>query len=206
MPKKPAIEPMPNGPYMVKDLEDFKNSKGEIIPTTPMMMLCRCGSSSHKPFCDGTHVKVKFNSDKHPNRLHDKMDDYRGKKITIHDNRGVCSHAGHCTDNLPSVFLMRKEPWINPDGAGAKETDQVIRLCPSGALSHTIGNEHYKNQGRSPGITIQKDGPHRVVGGPELKGFKPEAAHYTLCRCGSSKNKPFCDGTHWQVEFKDEKN
>lgn len=67
----------------------------------------------------------------------DRMDDYEGKEITLHDNRGVCSHAGYCTDNLPSVFIMEEEPWIELNGAHAEETARVIKMCPSGALSYT---------------------------------------------------------------------
>ena len=60
---------------------------------------------------------------------------------------------------------------------------------------------------RPPMVTVTEDGPYAVTGGIELVGVKlgdgasPE--HYTLCRCGASKNKPFCDGSHWDVGFKD---
>lgn len=104
--KKPTIEATLNGPYIVRDLDTFKNSRGESIKTKPVMALCRCGQSSTKPFCNGTHAKIGFSSAKLDGRVPDRMDDYKGKEITIHDNRGVCSHAGYCTDNLPSVFIM----------------------------------------------------------------------------------------------------
>ncbi|MBU2608359.1 MAG: CDGSH iron-sulfur domain-containing protein [Chloroflexi bacterium] len=207
---KPTIEPTVNGPYRVTNLTDFKNSRGETIPTEPEMYLCRCGGSSHKPFCDGTHLKNDFNGDKSPGRVPDKMDDYVGQEITIHDNRGVCAHSGFCTDNSPTVFNMGHEPWIDPDGADTEETAQTIRLCPSGALSYTKDGVLYQDQNRSPAVTIAKDGPHRVDGGIELQdptGSKPESKeHYSLCRCGGSKNKPFCDGAHWHIGFKDNKN
>jgi hypothetical protein len=83
-------------------------------------------------------------------------------------------------------------------------------MCPSGALSYTKDGILYKDQDREAGITISKNGPHRVVGGVELKdskGSKPESKeHYTLCRCGGSKNKPFCSGQHWYIGFEDDKN
>lgn len=207
---EPCIEPTVNGPYLVKNLTDFKNSKGETIQTEPEMHLCRCGGSSHKPFCDLTHLLIGFRSDRDEDRVPDRMDDYAGKKITIHDNRGVCSHAGYCTDNAPAVFSTKKEPWINPDAADAEETARTIKMCPSGALSYTKDGVHYKDQDRSPGITVSKNGPHYVVGGIKLKdptGATPESKeHYTLCRCGASKNKPFCSGAHWDIEFTDGKN
>jgi CDGSH-type Zn-finger protein len=61
-----------------------------------------------------------------------------------------------------------------------------------------------------PMVTITQDGPYAVTGGIELVdqplGEGASTEHYTLCRCGGSKNKPFCDGTHWHIGFKDEKN
>lgn len=206
--KKPIIEATLKGPYVVRNLKNFKTSGGEAIKTEPEMRLCRCGHSSHKPFCDGTHEKVGFSSEKLEGRVPDRLDNYEGKEVTIHDNRGVCSHAGYCTDNLPTVFIMGKEPWIDPNGASAEDIARVIKMCPSGALSYTKDGVLYKDQDREPAITLSKNGPHRVVGGPELKDVNdstPESKeHYTLCRCGGSKNKPFCDGTHWYINFRDD--
>jgi glutamate synthase domain-containing protein 2/CDGSH-type Zn-finger protein len=205
---KPTIEATLNGPYAVRNLKNFNTSRGEPIKTEPEMRLCRCGQSSHKPFCDGTHAKVGFSSDKLDGRVPDRLDNYEGKELTIHDNRGVCSHAGYCTDNLPSVFIRGKEPWIDPNGASAEEIVRVIKMCPSGALSYTKDGVLYKDQDREPAITLSKNGPYRVVGGPEHEDAnksKPESKeHYTLCRCGGSKNKPFCDGTHWYINFRDD--
>jgi CDGSH-type Zn-finger protein len=207
---KPSIEPAINGPYLVSQLSDLRNSKGEAIGTQPVMLLCRCGGSSNKPFCDGTHMKIGFQSDKSPDRVPDRLDDYAGKDITIHDNRGVCSHSGYCTDNSPAVFQMGKEPWIYPGAEEAEKIARTIRMCPSGALSYTKDGVLYKNQDREPVITVSKNGPHRVVGGIGLDdptGSTPESReHYALCRCGGSKNKPFCSGAHWYINFRDDKN
>jgi CDGSH-type Zn-finger protein len=205
-----SIEPTRNGPYLVKNLDDFKNSRGEQIETRPVMALCRCGGSANKPFCDGAHLGMGFQGDKDPNRIPDKLDTYEGKDITIHDNRGVCSHAGYCTDNSPRVFRMNNEPWINSDADDAEKTAATIRLCPSGALSYTKDGVLHKDQDRKPAVTVSKDGPYRVVGGVRFEdpdGNKPESEeHYSLCRCGASKNKPFCNGAHWHIKFKDPEN
>lgn len=194
----------------MKELKKFKNSKGEDVQTNSTMTLCRCGGSQNKPFCDGTHMKIGFSGKKDPNRVPDRMDDYKGKDITIHDNRGVCSHRAHCTNYAPTVFQMGKEPWVDPDAQGAEETARVIEMCPSGALSYTKEGVLHKDWDHEPGILISKDGPYDVQGYVELEapeGNKPESKeHYTLCRCGHSKNKPFCDGRHWRVRFKDPKN
>ena len=207
---KPSIEPTVNGPYLTKNPLDFKNSKGESIRTKPEMYLCRCGGSANKPFCDGTHLRISFHGDKSEDRVPDRLDDYVGKEITIHDNRGVCAHSGYCTDNSPTVFKTREEPWIDPAADDPAKIAKTIIMCPSGALSYTKDGVLYKDQDCKPSITVSKDGPYRVVGGIELigpTGSKPESQeHYTLCRCGGSKNKPFCSGEHWHINFKDEKN
>ena len=83
-------------------------------------------------------------------------------------------------------------------------------MCPSGALSYTKDGVLYKDQDREPAITIEKNGPYCIVGGIDLndpKGSKPESKeHYALCRCGASKNKPFCTGEHRDIHFEDDEN
>jgi CDGSH-type Zn-finger protein len=207
---KPVIEAAPNGPYVVNNPPTLNNSKGEELPTKPVTKLCRCGRSSNKPFCDGTHAKVGFDSTRQTDGSADKRDHYTGKAITINDNRGVCAHSARCTDGLKPVFKYGEEPWIDPDGASKEETIKTVSQCPSGALSYTVDGVEHADFGRDPAITVTKNGPYAVVGGVGLKdstaGQQPEASeHYTLCRCGGSKNKPFCDGTHWKG-FKDDKN
>ena len=210
MTDKPTIEPVVNGPYLVKNLKDFRNSRGEVVETKPVMDLCSCGASGNKPFCDGTHKKIGLGSDKTEDRTPDKVDTYIGKRITIHDNRGVCSLAGYCGAYSPAVFNTENEPWIDPDADDPEKTARTIRMCPSGALSYSKDEVLYKDQNREPAITIEKNGPYCVVGGIELNDpqrSEPESKeHYTLCRCGASKNKPFCDGSHQDIDLKDDKN
>ena len=207
---QPAIECSQNGPYLVRSLQNLRNSKDEGIPTKPVIALCRCGGSAKKPFCDGTHSKLGFSSQKVAEGTRDKRQDYVGKGITIHDNRSICSHAGFCTDRLASVFRPKTKPWIDPDGAPIEEVIDAVKRCPSGALSYSIDGVEHRDQDRAPMITVSKDGPYLVTGGVELEvESRAEGAseeHYTLCRCGASKNKPFCDGTHWSVKFTDDKN
>ena len=207
--KKPGITPAPNGPYIVKALKRCTNKNGS-METRETMALCRCGASNNKPFCDGTHTKIGFSSDKLEGRLEDKSASYKGKKMTIHDNRSVCAHAGYCTDNLASVFRMKEEPWIDPDAASVEEIIVAIRNCPSGALSYSINDAENHNSGDEPAVLIAPNGPYVVSGGIELSdttwGEGASRSEYTLCRCGSSKNKPFCDGTHWYIKFVDDNN
>ena len=133
---------------------------------------------------------------------------HAGKNITIHDNRSVCAHAGHCTEHSSSVFNMSAEPWINADADTAAKTIATIGMCPSGALAYSTDGALHEPSGRTPGIQVTRDGPYAVVGGVALEGDAAPLSneHYTLCRYGQSKNKPFCDGAHWRAGFKDEKN
>jgi CDGSH-type Zn-finger protein len=78
-------------------------------------------------------------------------------------------------------------------------------------LSYSANGVEHRDLDREPMVKVSKDGPYYVSGNIEVVGHEPRAEevsteHATLCRCGHSKNKPFCDGTHWSVEFKDEKN
>ncbi|MEE8118335.1 MAG: CDGSH iron-sulfur domain-containing protein [Gammaproteobacteria bacterium] len=206
---KPSITQRPDGPYIVKDLKKFTNRNGS-IETKETMALCRCGGSANKPFCDGTHAKIGFSSAKLEGRVEDKRENYKGKKITIHDNRGICSHAGRCTDNLTAVFHLKEEPWIHPDSASADEIIAMIQTCPSGALSYSVDDVEHRDLSAEPSIFVAPNGPYIVSGGADLLdtiwGDGASKEHFTLCRCGGSKNKPFCDGTHWYIKFTDDNN
>jgi CDGSH-type Zn-finger protein len=96
-------------------------------------------------------------------------------------------------------------PWIDPEGAPAEKVVNTIRECPSGALSYEKEGEVHTDYHDEAEIIVSKNGPHYVRGGIELKdasfGEGASREHYTLCRCGSSKNKPFCDGTHLDIDF-----
>ena len=206
---KASVTPTPNGPYLVKGLDNFANRKGP-IDTKPTMALCRCGGSANKPFCDGTHAKIGFSSAKLEGRVEDKRDNYASGGLTVHDNRGICAHAGRCTDGLPSVFRLKQEPWIDPDGATRDEIIATIRQCPSGALSYSVEGVEHRDREGAQAIFVAPNGPYVVTGGPDLldttRGQDASSEHFTLCRCGGSKNKPFCDGTHWHNKFTDEEN
>jgi CDGSH-type Zn-finger protein/ferredoxin len=206
---RPTITPKPDGPYVVKNLSRVSNRKGAIA-VGGAAAFCRCGGSGNKPFCDGTHAKIGFSSVNAPRQVENRRVDYVGSRITVHDNRGICAHAGHCTDRLPGVFRMRQEPWIDPDGASPEQIVEAVRRCPSGALSYTVDGVEQRDREGPPAIFVSENGPYEVTGRPDLVdaawGEGASKEHFTLCRCGGSKNKPFCDGTHWHIGFKDEKN
>ena len=201
----PVITCKPNGPYLVKGLTTFTNSRGEAIAVQETIALCRCGGSMKKPFCDGTHAKIGFEDSRKPERVKGERRDYVGKSITIHDNRGMCAHAGVCTDRLSSVWRMGVKPWIDPDGAGVEAIIETVEACPSGALSYTIDDEEHRDCDSLPAIKLAKNGPYEVTGGVSLEGIEfgdgASREHFTLCRCGASKNRPFCDGSHFDAGF-----
>ncbi|MGY5874214.1 MAG: CDGSH iron-sulfur domain-containing protein [Candidatus Thorarchaeota archaeon] len=199
------------GPYMVVGKPKLTNSKGEELSLDNVASLCRCGESKNKPYCDGSHGPANFSGEKESDRREDKVIEYEGKEITILDNRGVCSADGACVRESPNVFNKDKKPaWIFPDEDSVRRTIETIEKCPSGALSYKIGTQRIQNLDRAPAIKVAKNGPLEFVGWIKLiddMGSKPESLeHYTLCRCGASKNKPFCDNRHKKIEFKDEKN
>src|SRR5882672_7645291 len=144
MSSKPKIGCSPNGPYyLLTDMEvrpvpNLRRASGAACATVRGVGLCRCGASKNKPFCDGTLSVIGFKDTNTADRAKDKSQAYKGKRITILDNRAICSHAGFCTDELKSVFRMHEEPWIDADGAAVKEIVATIGKCPSGALGYAI--------------------------------------------------------------------
>ncbi len=207
MDKKVVISTSINGPLVVKNVKSLTESNRNIFSVKKInIALCRCGESKHKPFCDGTHGKIGWTSEKLPSQISRKTDSYKGKQITIHDNRDICAHIGFCTAGLPGVFQMGVEPWINPDAETIEKIIETIEKCPSGALSYSIDGVLYDTFAEHPEIIITEDGPYFVKGTIELhdKNMSQSEEHYALCRCGKSKNKPFCDGQHWYTKYKDE--
>ena len=204
-----------NGPYLVTNAERFVSWLGVPLPSLPQMALCRCGASALKPFCDGAHAEVAFTDEKDPERVVDRRDTYVGQQVTIFDNRGTCAHSGFCSDRLRTVFRPDQEPFVAPSGGRMDEIIAAVRACPSGALSFALGSHEAReqvDQEREPAIEVSKDGPYRVTGGlpledadgnPEPRNEGASLEHYSLCRCGHSRNKPFCSGRHWQVGFRD---
>ena len=205
-----TIEIMEDGPLIVTRLKNFQNSKGENLSPKDRVALCRCGESANKPYCDGSHTAAKFSGKRETDKPLNKERVYEGKELSIHDNRLICCHAAKCVEQLSSVFRLEERPWIDPDLAGVETIIEVIKKCPSGALSYSINETHHRDQDREPAIQISKNGPFDVSGHVVLKveeeSQPPSKEHYSLCRCGASKNKPFCDGAHRDINFKDEVN
>jgi CDGSH-type Zn-finger protein/uncharacterized Fe-S cluster protein YjdI len=130
------------------------------------------------------------------------VDYIEGEKLTLVYEGKKCIHARFCVTGAPKVFLANVVgPWINPDAMDVDRLVEISHACPSGAI-------RYKRKDGKPDetappvnlVTIREAGPYSVRADIRLDG---QSAFYraTLCRCGASKNKPFCDGSHHVVAF-----
>ena len=193
---RPSIEERENGPLVVKNITSLQGEDGTMLDCKPVMALCRCGGSSTKPFCDGTHQKNGFQSRGGEPAGKDKILTYEGAEVTVTYNPRLCSHAAECGRIAGQIFNPEQKPWIQPDNGKVAEVEAVIAACPSGALA--IGERQHKTADVAE-IRVEKNGSYWVCG-PTLDAHEPgEGAtprKYVLCRCGMSGNKPYCDGSH----------
>jgi len=203
---KPSIKAQSNGPLLVSGISEIKQVSGAPIATKQTAVLCRCGASKKKPFCDGSHNKVGFSDQLASDRTEDKLESYQGKDVSIHYNKLLCSHAGSC-GKLKIVFDPERTPWIDPDKGAVDEIKKVIKACPSGALSFSEGKNNQPQHlvSNECCMTIETNGPYHISGialeaTDAMQGSSLEK--YALCRCGASKNKPYCDGSHVAIGWK----
>lgn len=120
---------------------------------------------------------------------------YDGKDITISFDMARCIHARNCYLKLSEVFDPGRKPWVDPDAASADEIAAMIRTCPSGALG--FARKDGGSEERPPKINrvaVLENGPLALAG--DLKMGEAAETRVTLCRCGLSKNKPYCDYSH----------
>ena len=203
----PEIDRRDGGPLVIKSLPILVDADGNNVTTKPVMALCRCGASKNKPFCDGSHNNIGFDSSTPDNAARDKVLVYEGEEITIHYNRMLCSHAAECGKRSKAAFDSSRKPWIKPDEATAKELMEIVKACPSGALRFSrSGGAPEHSLPEDVKVTVERNGPLRVLGLPLVSPQLADGASptkYVLCRCGQSKNKPFCDGSHFDVNWKD---
>lgn len=130
---------------------------------------------------------------------------YRGDAVTVLYDAKRCLHVAECVRGLPEVFNTAARPWIGPDNADAERVAEVVRRCPTGALHYALETGDEEAGDDNTHITPQPNGPLVIRG--KLSIETPEGVleetRAALCRCGQSGNKPFCDGTHNKVGWKD---
>ena len=203
----PQIMPKENGSLVVSGPVTFKMPDGS-RETAEKEFLCRCGASRNKPYCDGSHRGIEFSSETGNSPPRDHLFKYEGRDVTVYFSKHLCSHAAECGKRLISVFDPSKKPWVQPDNGTVADIEAVARACPSGAIQTSApGADPVHSTGADPVITVEKNGPYRVENVELANADWSENASpqkYVLCRCGQSKNKPFCDGTHRDVKWSDE--
>lgn len=204
---RPTIAPGENGPLVVSGLHQLTGPDGVAVATRQTVALCRCGASKNKPFCDGSHNTNGFTSTVSPDRTLDGVTEYHGAQVTVLFNRLVCSASEKCAQQLPEVFRKGEKPWIVPDGsADTQRIINAVRQCPSGALRYAVKGRVGTFPPRAAAIRIARDGPYEVEGDVGLSATAwcegASQDRFALCRCGQSKNKPFCDGSHHAAGFR----
>ena len=139
-----------------------------------------------------------------------KIQRYENDEIVVQYDPNVCEHAAECVKGNSDVFNVKNRPWVNVNGANADEIERVIKRCPTGALTFERKGEAPKAEAtEAPAMvmTLVPNGPIRVSGKFIVQDDKGEVLaemeKASLCRCGHSANKPFCDGSHkresWQA-------
>ena len=180
---------------------------GEDYPVeTPTYKLCRCGHSDNMPFCDGQHEKEvewdgTLTADRAPGETRRQL--FQGTGLIMTDDNSLCAGFEFC-DRFGSVW---DEIHQTADPAIREQLQKQIPLCPSGRLQYLLKRDGQPQEIEyEPMMAAIPDGPLWVLGGIPIEtpdGFRYEVRNrQLLCRCGQSKNKPFCDGTHWDINFK----
>jgi CDGSH-type Zn-finger protein/uncharacterized Fe-S cluster protein YjdI len=131
------------------------------------------------------------------NTVSDKPQEYRGQRIVIRFDDKACIHARKCVIDLPEVFQANVSgPWINPNVVDAELLAMKACLCPSGAITYERLDGGAEESAPSVNVTrVRENGPLAFHADLHIDGLAPRF-RATLCRCGASEHKPFCDGSH----------
>jgi uncharacterized Fe-S cluster protein YjdI len=132
---------------------------------------------------------------------------YTNGEVTVVWKPNQCIHSTICFKGLSSVFDPQKRPWVTPEGGTTQQIVDQIKKCPSGALSYFMNDEARSevNVEAETIVETMPNGPLMVYGNVTVKdasGNLTKKNNVTaFCRCGSSGNKPFCDGSHKRIGF-----
>jgi len=222
---KAAIKVTRNGPYIVSDAQlreqtivtDEAGGSIDWSVTREFAVgdsyaLCRCGQSRNKPLCDGSHVATGFDGTE--TASHDgyaeQAELFRGPALSLSDQENLCAFARFCDPN--------GRVWNQVSETDRPEVAEVfvpqVNKCPAGRLVPWDNRSGEALEiSREPMVSITQDpaqgcsGPIWVEGMIPIEGADGESYEVrnrvTLCRCGRSGNKPFCDGTHASIGFSD---
>ncbi len=188
---------------------EYKLSEDETTPTS----LCRCGASGNKPYCDGAHQKIEWDSKLTApiDKLLDGAEYFEGDDLLLSDSERYCCYARFCHPGGGTWRLTR-------NSADPEKRDLAIReasMCPSARLmAWGRGEDAPYEFDFEPSIGLLEDPTIECSAGLWLRGGisveRESGEQYeirnrvVLCRCGASSNKPYCDGTHASVHWSDE--
>jgi CDGSH-type Zn-finger protein/uncharacterized Fe-S cluster protein YjdI len=130
------------------------------------------------------------------------IEEARTDRIALRFEGKRCIHARHCVLDAPDVFLANvKGPWLHPEAVAPERVVEIAHACPSGAISYERLDGAPNEAAPKVNIArVRENGPLAVHAAIELEG-RGAMFRATLCRCGASKNKPFCDGSHAALPF-----
>lgn len=135
-----------------------------------------------------------------------KLHRYESAHATITWDAARCIHAAECVRGLPESFDPEANPWIRPEAADTAALAEVVNRCPSGALRmQYAGGASAMTAPPLNTTQVTPDGPNYVRGNLTLNAGEAtvEDTRIALCRCGASRNKPYCDNSHRTIGFKD---
>lgn len=133
--------------------------------------------------------------------------DFQGREIDVHFDGRLCIHVGECGYSKGDLFVADRQPWCDPDQVTATEVREIVERCPSGALTYTDKSGAAESPPPENSLTVAYNGPLYLTGDLDIEGAPEDmpGVRYraALCRCGASKNKPFCDNSHSEARFQD---
>lgn len=131
------------------------------------------------------------------------VQEYRGEKVIVRFDAGKCIHSRHCVLGRPEVFQANVPgAWIRPDNASVEEVVAVALACPSGAITYDrIDGGAQEAPPPVNLIRLRENGPLAVHAQMRIDDDTAQPLRATLCRCGASKNKPYCDASHVAANF-----
>lgn len=126
----------------------------------------------------------------------------QGRKLELMFEEKRCIHARYCVTGAPEVFRANVQgPWLHPDAMDVERVVEIAHACPSGAIRYRRKDGQPDEQAPPVNlITIREAGPLALRGQLSIDGV-PCGTRAALCRCGASKNKPFCDSSHHEAGF-----
>ncbi|MCQ0111297.1 (4Fe-4S)-binding protein [Zhouia amylolytica] len=134
--------------------------------------------------------------------------EYSNGELTIVWKPKKCIHSGICVKTLPMVYNPDKKPWIEIENATTEQLKDQVSKCPSGALSYYMSDKNdQEEKSLETKVEVLPNGPLLIYGTLKVKdkqgNIETKNKTTAFCRCGSSGNKPYCDGTHTEINFRD---